>query len=253
MARPHTIIRIDAAYRAMMLRLFHRRLNIIFVNEYPKSGGSWLAQLLSAATRYPFPRQKFPPFGKAIYHGHRVSSWLSGPVVVVWRDPRDIMVSWYFHTLCQSDRNHPQFVKRYRDALGFKDFDDIQANLPRFIEFNFRTPLSPAFSFNDFYDRWYGVQQAIHCRYEDLLESPAGTLRDVAGQLGFDLEPALCEKIADQFSFKAQANRLPGDEKTSSYLRKGIQGDWKNYFGDESVEVMSGHLGERLKNLGYVE
>lgn len=252
MARNLAVIRLEAIYRSLMLRFFYRRLGLLLVTEYPKSGGSWVAQMLSDAIDYPFPRQSFPPFGRAIYHGHRIADLGLAPVVVVWRDPRDIMVSWYYHTLFVSDKNHPGFVARHRHLLDFKDYDDIRCNLPRFIEFNFETPLSPKFSFNDFFDRWYGDANAVHCRYEDLLEKPEDELMSVCQQLGFDLSRDHCQQIVQRYSFTAQASRSPGHEDKGSYLRKGVAGDWKNHFNSDAIEMINRYLGHRLKALRYL-
>jgi len=251
MPRPRSVIRLEAVYRRAMLRFFHRALPLVLVTEYPKSGASWLAQMLSEISGYPFPRQRFPAFGRAIYHGHYLDVGGSGPTVVVWRDPRDIMVSWYYHTQFPSDRNHPAFVGQYRAALGFADVDDIRSNLPRFIDFNFRTPLSPRFSFNDFFAAWHGRHDVAHSRYEDLHATPAAELARVAGELGFEAPADRVAAIVERYSFSKQARRAPGTENTSSYLRKGIVGDWRNHFSTEARQVLADHLGDRLIRLGY--
>lgn len=249
--RSRQVIRVEALYRTAMLAGFHRLLGIILVTEFPKSGASWLAQMLAKSTGYPFPRQEFPPFGKALYHGHRIGVRSKGPVVVVWRDPRDIMVSWYYHTLVESDKNHPGFVAQFRSRLKFDNVEDIRTNLPKFIDFNFKTPISPRFSFNDFFDYWYERPAAIDCRYEDLLIAPLETLIRVSNGLGFPLDPARAQQIVNEFSFQQQAKRAPGKENTASYLRKGVAGDWRNHFSDEAITVFRRHIGPRLIALGY--
>lgn len=249
--RSRVLIRLEALYRKVMLRLFHGSLPIILVTEYPKSGASWLAQMLGEVSGYPFPRQQFPRFGKAIYHGHYIDRVGNGPTIVVWRDPRDIMVSWYYHTMFVSDRNHPEFVEQYRSALAFADFDDIQSNLPEFIDFNFRSPLSPRFSFNDFFDAWHGRADVVYCRYEDLNTAPADTLARVSSELGFVSPEDQIARIVDRYSFRKQASRPAGTENKGSYLRKGIVGDWQNHFSAEARRVFHSHIGKRLIQLGY--
>lgn len=248
--RSRAAIRTEALYRRAMLRLLHRSLPLILVTEYPKSGASWLAQMLSALIDYPFPRQRFPALGRAIYHGHYLPA-SRGPTIVMWRDPRDIMVSWYYHTLFVSDRNHPAFVARYRAALQFGDVDDIRNNLPRFIELNFRTPLSPRFSFNDFFDAWHDRNDVVHCHYEALHAEPKIELARVATALGFAASPERVSEIAARFSFSSQAHRAPGTEDKRSYLRKGVVGDWHNHFSNKARQMMAHHLGDRLIRLGY--
>ena len=38
------------------------------VNEYPKSGGSWVAEMLSEALGVPFPRNRLPMLRSSILH-----------------------------------------------------------------------------------------------------------------------------------------------------------------------------------------
>lgn len=40
------------------------------INEYPKSGGSWLSQMLAEAFDLPNPRRRLPVLGSSILHGH---------------------------------------------------------------------------------------------------------------------------------------------------------------------------------------
>ena len=57
--------------------------------------------------------------------------------------------------------------------------------------------------------------------------------------------------IADEFSFERQAGRRAGEEDKRSFLRKGIVGDWRNYFTREAREVFAGFAGSELVLLGY--
>ena len=51
--------------------------------------------------------------------------------------------------------------------------------------------------------------------------------------------------------FKNKAGRNPGDENKLSFLRKGIAGDWKNYFSKEANQVFNKFAGKELIKLGY--
>jgi hypothetical protein len=249
--RHRTVIRIEAQYRKLLLKLFHNKIPLYLLTEYPKSGASWLGQLLSDCIPAQFPRQQFPGIGKSIFHGHYLNTNSNGPTIVFWRDPRDIMVSWYYHCLIQTDKNHPGFVTQHRQALGFDDFDAIQDNLPDFISFMFTSPISPRFTFNEFFDSWFGDDKAIHVTYESLTNDPKGTLSSVLDSLEADYSADAIQAVINKYSFKNQTNRSQGDENKSRYLRKGIVGDWKNQFSSNAKKTFLEHTGNRLVQLGY--
>jgi hypothetical protein len=59
------------------------------------------------------------------------------------------------------------------------------------------------------------------------------------------------KEVSEKYSFKNQARRDPGEEKKSSFLRKGIAGDWRNYFNKETRAVFQEYAGKELIRLGY--
>lgn len=247
--------------RAGMVRLFSGVLPLYVVNEYPKSGGTWVGQMLGRALGVPFPRNSFPALRPSIMHGHYLSPWGMKNVVVVWRDGRDVMVSWYHQRLFIHEwRNEPQ-VERARRELSFRDYDDVYENLPAFIEYAFTEPHSrhftwadpsPRFTWADFVRRWQAREDAVHARYEDLHRGAAGQLRRIVSELTGDrLRPEEAAAIADEFSFERQSGRKAGDEDRKSFLRKGVVGDWRGAFSPKAREVFDRHAGEELILLGY--
>ena len=107
---------------------------LYIVNEYPKSGGTWVGQMLGRALRVPFPRNRFPVLRPSIMHGHYLRPWGMKNVVVVWRDGRDVMVSWYYQNLFSHEWRNDLQVERARREFSFRNYDDIYKNLPEFIE-----------------------------------------------------------------------------------------------------------------------
>ena len=59
------------------------------------------------------------------------------------------------------------------------------------------------------------------------------------------------QEIVDRYSFESQTKRKKGEENTSSFLRKGISGDWENYFNEEAKDIFKKHAGQMLIQLGY--
>ena len=243
--------RINEYVRAGMIHLLSGPMPLYVVNEFPKSGGTWVGQLLGRALGVPFPRNRFPVARTSIMHGHYLRPLGIRNAVVVWRDGRDVMVSWYHQQLIPHGLNGRQ-VARSRRELPLEDYDDVYANLPAFIEYAFTRPHDPPFSWADFVRRWYWRGGAVHVRYENLRRDTAGELRRMARALtGNDPGPRRAAEIVDEFSFERQAGRRSGEEDKGSFLRKGVVGDWKEQFSPEAREVFDRYAGEELVLLGY--
>ena len=235
-----------------MVHLLSGPLPLYVVNEFPKSGGTWLGQMLARALGIPFPRNRYPVLRPSIMHGHYLHPAGMRNVVVAWRDGRDVMVSWYHQCLFSHERKNDLQVERARRDLPFADYDDVRGNLPAFIEWSFTRPRAPRFSWSEFVRRWHPRRDVVHVRYERLREDTPGELaRVVAALTGERLDPARAAAIADEFSFERQTGRRAGEEDKRSFLRKGVVGDWRNYFTPEAREVFDAFAGTELVLLGY--
>ncbi len=239
------------------------------VTEYPKSGGTWLGQLLSGYFNVPFPRNKFPSLKMSVIHGHYLPSNSSKKIKKIfriYRDGRDVMVSSYYHNLIWNEKNikTPKDVLYYRKKLCFTDIMDIKVNLPKYIEFIFTHTPSPIVrfgfegnwaSFNNRWNRYYEKgdrHNLINTSYEKLLNDTKKELVRLISEInGEEADLLRVEQIVQRYSFKNQANRVQGVEKKNSFLRKGIAGDWKNNFSKESAEIFNYYAGEMLMELGY--
>ena len=249
-------IRLDAARRLFMWHILSGRRPFYLVSEYPKCGGSWVSQMLSAYLDIPFPRNEDvslvsqPP---SLLHDHRLYSRRFHNAVYVLRDGRDVMVSGYYHSLIYNNKNTKWAVDLVRSEMNFRDYDNIEDNLPAFIDYEFT--VYPRgffhFSWSEYVDSVLDNSANV-VKYEDLLKDPSGTLANVIKKLT-DREPDTerIRRICEQYSFDRQAKRKPGEEDTTSFLRKGIAGDWKNKFSLKACEVFDNYAGDALIKAGY--
>jgi hypothetical protein len=89
-------------------------------------------------------------------------------------------------------------------------------------------------------------------RYEDLLGHPDEEVGRLAGFLGADTSEKAVHRAVGSASFeKLSRGRERGQEDTSSFYRKGIAGDWKNYFTARDRQIYKEEAGELLIRLGY--
>jgi len=249
-------VKLDALQRLMMWYGLSRSGRYYLVTEYPKSGGTWFCQMLSAYLEIPYPRNQRPPFTfkPCVLHDHFLPSRLLGnDVVGVIRDGRDVMISAYYHFLFHSDSNIPWAVEEMRRVMPFGDYEDIEKNLPPFIEFMFTK-----FNRKRFHFRWdefvYACtkQDVTIVRYEDLLENAAGVMSTAIHKVT-GLEPDLdkIQVVTQRFSFEVQTGRKRGQENAASFLRSGVAGGWKKKMSVRACEVFDYYAGDALILAGY--
>lgn len=261
--------KVEHAMRLTLVNWLNGLVPLYLVTEYPKSGGTWLGQMLAAVLGVPFPRNRIPLPRRALFHGHYLPTnrfrRLRG---IFWqvRDGRDVMVSLYHHLLLPNDKNvlHVKDLHYYRQQVPFQSFDDVRENLPAFIEFIFTHRLSRRRQFttwgtwSSFNQRWmeYADSQRgdrlAMIRYEDLLHDAADVLgRVLAAVGGAEPDATRVQEAVARYSFEAQSGRRRGQEAAGSFLRRGVAGDWKNYFSRAAAEVFAHYAGDTLTMLGY--
>jgi hypothetical protein len=222
------------------------------VNEYPKSGGSWIGEMVAESLSIPFPRNRLPVFGASVLHGHMMHAWNMHNILIVWRDGRDVLVSQYYHFLFRNERGNGALVDKTRRDLRFTDYSDIQNNLPRFMDYVFEAPKHPRFNWVDFGNRWAESKRCTHVKYESMRHNPVGELRRVVRELsGTDLSIDAANRIVENQSFSRASGRKPGEENRNSFLRKGVVGDWSNHFNAAAKRRFDALAGDLLIKLGY--
>ena len=63
--------------------------------------------------------------------------------------------------------------------------------------------------------------------------------------------PAAAQAVSSASFEKLSKGRERGQEDVTSFYRKGIAGDWKNYFTERDKEIYKEEAGELLIRLGY--
>lgn len=222
--------------------------------EYPKCGGTWLCRMLADTLQLPFAQfSSLPVAMPSVVHGHWTYHKGYRNVTFLMRDGRDVMVSFYFHYL--RDLEHKQapyarkaFARLYGDN---PDLSDVRANLPRFIEHLSEDPIGAPTDWSTYHDQWIDKPGVVYTRYEDLRADCVAEMTRIAHAHGHTPEPWRIERAVDGNSMQRAAGRKPGEEDRNSFIRKGVVGDWKNHFNQESLEIFSGLCGRTLVGLGY--
>ena len=230
-----------------------------YVSEYPKSGGTWLASMVSDYLQLPFPRRIRLPVGfSCVLQNH----WTYDPrlrrVITIYRDGRDVMSSLFYDKIRvgqhSKEASRDKVYRDYRRLFG-REYGpaDIVELLPQFLEFEFTNPGRGVHaSWSDFVMGWHERPHVVSVSYEELLQDTAGALRRVLEQLtGEAVDEWRLTTAVEKFSFERVTGRKRGTADIAQHARKAIVGDWKNTFSREAAETFNKYAGDTLVKLGY--
>jgi len=222
-----------------------------YVVEYPRSGGTWIAHLLSDYLQIPLPKHSLAPIAcSAVIHGHwKYHRRLHAPVYVL-RDGRDVAVSMMFYAL---RRIHSQryYAKRFPSLLRIQN-ENWAGALPQFLIEWFEHPAGCRLSWPRHVRDWAFRPGVNVVRYEDFNRDALSAFRDLLARLDVSgVDERLLAMTIEKFSFQRQTKRDAGQEDPNSNKRKGIVGDWRNYFSIEAAEIFEHYSAALLIDLGY--
>jgi hypothetical protein len=171
----------------------------------------------------------------------RDNSKTTDRALIVIRDPRDIAISLVF-------------------SLGL-------SHVPSSLTSMLRTPIQNAtkrdrillgvFLLAQWSERLrtWGLRRPIsrecHVGYEQLIADQHGQFARIFDFFGWNIPAATLEAVVSDHSFAVTSGRAPGQENEFSHRRKGIAGDWKNYFDRDLGRVFEECLPGLLQNLKY--
>jgi hypothetical protein len=163
-------------------------------------------------------------------------------IIIVTRNPLDSAVSCYYH---------------YNNIRNYRHKNLYNTSIDRHISFKNWALLwvKGKVAFGDWFawtEKWYNVylnqnDDNIHwIFYEDLVKNPIEELIKLNIFLNCKLSLSELETIKTMTNFdnmKQQAKNMVFDELNSDiHFRKGIIGDWKNYFDEELEETYKSRL-----------
>jgi len=160
---------------------------------------------------------------------------------VVIRDLRDTLISAYF-SIRYSHAVIDKSLAEWRERL---EASSVESGLLMLMEE--WLPLSVKIQ-----ESWVKSGENF-VRYEDLLQNDFEILeRVLIQQCGLPIDTERLREIVRGNRFEnATGGRKPGEENRLSHERKGIAGDWRNYFTPGVTKNFNARFGNLLVSAGY--
>ena len=235
-----------------------------FLVSYPKSGNTW-ARFLLANLIYPDEAMTFSNLESRIPDVYKVTQnklrRIPRPrilksheyfdprykkVIYIVRDPRDVVISYYYFHLKKGiipegyplDRYVTRFVAGDVDAYG-----SWRENIASWLGTR------------------YGTESLLLLRYEDMLEETTRQLAKMAAFLGIERSGEEISK-AVSLSSADRMRKLENNEtdiwvntkksrKDIPFVRKAISGQWKSALGEAMIAEIERSWGGLMSLLGY--
>jgi hypothetical protein len=170
-------------------------------------------------------------------------SWRAFAVV---RDPRDVLVSWYFswkhsHPVMGDVSQHRERLQAFSEEAGLCYAVEQLAGggLFRALESWANNPAPD--------------DRVAIFRYEDLIgDDQLATFERLFSHCDIALPSRRIRKLLAANSFSSMTHgRARGMEDVRSHLRKGVAGDWRNHFTRRVKETFEATVGDLPARLGY--
>ncbi len=193
----------------------------------------------------PFPEYKIISPLYITYDSYKkIPKSIPYKAIFILRDPRDLVVSYYF-SMSFSHAANPEIIKT-RARLNKINFTDGLIFCINWLG-DFGT-YSAQRSWAEASD-----ETVLIVKYEDLIGLDSKNyFKKIFEHCEIDLPERKLTILVKKYSFeKMSKGRKPGQENQKHHYRKGISRDWKNYFTEEAKDRFKKETGELLIALDY--
>lgn len=173
-------------------------------------------------------------------------------VIHLVRDGRDVLTSGVFHWLTKTklDNQNNEIIDKRKQLLTHQQVD---AQLERFftdeeIQEWCQTWVQPIYAFSSLKDN----RNTLCISYEEMNRDLQPILEKVFKFLKTKSSKEILENCLKQSSFKGMSGgREKGQLDPTAHVRKGIVGDWRNYFTKTDAKLFHQLAGKELIQWGY--
>lgn len=242
----------------------------IFLVSYPKSGNTWTRFLISNLL-YPDIEINFSSIQKIIpdiylasdkeilnvakpriIKSHEYFDPRYKKVIFVVRDPRDVIISNYFHSLKYSSNNDPISLTQFSDKFLKGIYYPVGE-------------INPLGSWGENTGSWLGAKKGgtdlLLLRYEDFKTNPASQLQKIADFLSLSISESDINNAVQNSSIEnmrkleeKQKNVWPNKytKKSVPFVRTADSGEGQNKLSESILKQIESDWGGIMQELGYL-
>lgn len=239
-------ITFDKYAEAFGTHYFHQFMNrdyASFVEDFKQSFVKFLCHFGTGRTGKRMIVDKITPYpGTAQYVLSEIRRMFpEAKIIHLVRDGRDVLTSGTFDWLLKDAEGTDRYEFYFNPIPGMR--------LERF--FDAKVIKKWAADWCETIDLFADTDPDARITYEEMKDDMPAALTRLFESLGVDVAPEIGQKCAAASTFQKMSGRPPGLEDPTAKARKGIVGDWKNYFTLADGELFDALAGEQLQSMGY--
>jgi hypothetical protein len=248
-------ITFDSYARAFGMHYFYPFMGLNyeqFVETFQYEFAQFLVEFAARRTGKPFVIDKITPYpGTARLVVKQIRKLFpESKLIQLVRDGRDVLTSGAFDWLLKDASGTPRhdfFVNPQPGKRLTRFFDD--AVIERWA-LNWLETVD-VFSASNSAMSGPAASPSMQIRYESMKSDLAAQLQRLFKELGVDDSQSVAANCEQQASFRKMAGREAGVADPFAKARKGMVGDWRNYFTRTDGELFVKWAGRGLVDMGY--
>ena len=214
-----------------------------FVEDFKKSFINFLCHFASGRTGKNIIVDKITPYpGTARYVVDEINRLFpEAKIIHLIRDGRDVLTSGTFDWLLKDAEGTERYEFYFNPIPGMR--------MERF--FDAKVIKKWAADWSETIDLFDEQEPDTRITYEEMKEDMPLALARIFETIGVEVSDDISQACSDATTFERMAGRPPGQEEPTAKARKGIVGDWKNYFTLADGELFDALAGEQMQKMGY--
>lgn len=214
-----------------------------FVEDFKKSFINFLCHFASGRTGKNIIVDKITPYpGTAQYVVDEIHRMFpESKIIHLVRDGRDVLTSGTFDWLLKDAEGTDRHDFYFNPIPGMR--------LERF--FDAKVIKKWAANWCESIDPFDDLAPDVRVTYEEMKEDMPAALTKVFEAIGVTTSHEITQQCTEASTFERMSGRPPGQQDPTAKARKGIVGDWKNYFTFADGELFDALAGEQMQKMGY--